>query len=132
MLNRCRNPKSAAYANYGGRGIRVCKRWYDFPNFLADMGRRPAANLSLDRIDNDGNYEPANCRWATRAQQQANKRVGRVSKSGVKGVSWDQSKKKWIVRIFLGSFDDKAQAMRAHEIGERVYRAVLAQHAAAA
>lgn len=71
MLSRCRNKKHHAYQSYGGRGITVCKRWYKFENFYKDMGNRPK-NTSLDRINNNGNYEPKNCRWATPKQQQAN------------------------------------------------------------
>lgn len=80
MTQRCENPKNPNYKWYGKRGIRVCERWREFANFLADMGQCPIG-LSLDRIDNNGNYEPGNCRWATLAEQIANKRQ-RTSKAG--------------------------------------------------
>lgn len=73
MRQRCRNPKNRRYADYGGRGITICERWNDFGNFLTDMGERPD-DKSIGRINNDGNYEPANCRWETRIQQQRNSR----------------------------------------------------------
>lgn len=74
MLGRCRNPLNAAYKNYGGRGIKVCSRWESsFENFLSDMGECPKG-LTLDREDNDGNYSPNNCRWATRKMQRQNQR----------------------------------------------------------
>lgn len=69
---RCNNKNCKAYPDYGGRGITVCKRWDDFVSFLADMGAKPSAQHSIDRINNDGNYEPVNCRWATRAEQRRN------------------------------------------------------------
>lgn len=76
---RCYNPSREMYSRYGGRGIMMCERWeHNFLNFLHDMGKRPSKRHSLDRRDNDGNYEPTNCRWATPRQQGNNKTHGRA------------------------------------------------------
>jgi hypothetical protein len=79
MIRRCDDTTLKCYPNYGGRGIRVCEAWRaDFLVFLRDMGPRPSPRHTLDRINNDGNYEPGNCRWATRAIQLTNRRNARL------------------------------------------------------
>jgi len=85
MRQRCLNPSYSKYFLHGGRGIKICERWKNsFPNFLLDMGLRPEGK-TLDRIDNDGNYEPKNCRWAT-PREQANNRKQK-SEVGFTGVT---------------------------------------------
>lgn len=75
MKQRCLNPKHPRFLDYAGRGIKICDRWMDFENFFSDMGFSPSPKHSIDRIDNDGNYEPNNCRWATQEQQVSNRRI---------------------------------------------------------
>lgn len=78
MLGRCLNPTIPEYRNYGARGISICVRWRSsFKHFLDDMGLKPSPKHSLERINNNGNYEPANCKWDTRHNQQRNKRTNR-------------------------------------------------------
>lgn len=74
MKERCLNPRSTSFKHYGGRGIKLCRRWYVFGNFLKDMGRRKTAKLSIDRINVEKGYNKNNCRWATAIQQANNKR----------------------------------------------------------
>ena len=77
MKGRCLNPNAHGYSDYGGRGISICIRWLSFEAFLQDMGH-PPAGMSIDRIDNNGNYEPGNCRWATAGEQRRNNRFIRL------------------------------------------------------
>jgi hypothetical protein len=78
MIQRCTNPRATSFKNYGARGIVVCDRWRtSFEAFLADMGPRPSAQHSLDRRENNGNYEPGNCRWSTKIEQVRNSRLVR-------------------------------------------------------
>ena len=74
VRNRCNNPKNEHYQWYGARGIKVCERWDSYENFIADMGPRPSNKHSIERVNNDGNYEPANCKWATKLEQSRNRR----------------------------------------------------------
>lgn len=101
MRQRCQNPNNDRYADWGGRGIRVCDRWSSFENFLTDMGEAPAG-MSIERIDNDGDYEPGNCRWATRAEQSRNTRRSRMvmHEGETMGVS-DWSKRLGVSRACL-------------------------------
>jgi hypothetical protein len=77
MKDRCLNKNSAPYKDYGGRGIKICKRWIKFENFYKDMGKKPD-KLTLGRIDNNSDYKPSNCRWETRLQQSRNRRPYRT------------------------------------------------------
>lgn len=81
MKRRCYNPNSLSYHLYGGRGVTICERWlgdHGYKNFEHDMGSRPSPKHSIDRKDPDGNYEPSNCRWATKQEQQRNRRANRL------------------------------------------------------
>ena len=82
MQARCNSQGNASYSRYGGRGISVCERWESLENFILDMGKHPGEGYSIDRIDNDGDYTPENCRWATRKEQTRNMKTNRMLKLG--------------------------------------------------
>jgi hypothetical protein len=87
MRQRCINPQRDSFHRYGGRGISVCQRWDSFDLFFADMGPRPSSKHSIDRYpNNDGNYEPSNCRWATQIEQSLNRMSTRLTEDAVRQI----------------------------------------------
>lgn len=118
MIRRCTKPQDTSYAYYGGRGITVCERWlHSYESFLADMGRKPTSQLTLDRIDNGLGYSPENCRWATRKMQANNFRKNRlITYNGVTktisewaetvaigpGLLWNRLNRNWSCAQALG------------------------------
>ena len=136
MRNRCNNPNYSGYKNYGGRGISVCKEWNNtetgFGNFYKwAMENGYREDLTLDRIDVNGNYEPSNCRWATMKTQARNQRIRSTNRSGVSGVTVSNEpgrRKKFRAtfqlgekRVVLGSFENIDDAIEARKQAELKY-----------
>ncbi len=125
IIQRCRNEKHPRYGDWGGRGIRVCDEWAaSYEAFANDVGKRPTPFHQLDRIDNDGHYEPGNVRWATTEEQTRNRRVKSNSRSGVKGVE-ERLDGTFVARITinkkrmnLGTFDNLVDAEYARRLAE--------------
>lgn len=136
MKTRCLCETSNAYQYYGGRGIRVCEEWIESYEVFRDWAHSSgySDDLEIDRIDVNGNYEPSNCRWATRRQQMANtrKRKGSLS-SKYKGVSWNRIGKNWKVQInkdgkntYVGVYKTEDEAAAAYDVQAKLVHGVFA------
>lgn len=113
MINRCYNPNNTGYKNYGGRGIKVCDRWLEsFENFFEDMGERPNG-LTIERINNGGDYSPENCKWATRKEQSNNSRHNRVITLNGKTQNLQQWREE--LKIPKGTLQSRITRGKSHE-----------------
>lgn len=128
MHSRCKITNKKDFSSYAGRGIVVCDRWYNVENFVADMGKKRSPDLTIERRDNDKGYDPDNCYWATRKQQNRNTRIREANTTGINGVTFLKRTGKYIARIRadvghhnLGSFETIPQAAEARRQGEIKY-----------
>lgn len=129
MTQRCTDPRNPRYHAYGGRGIRICRRWMKFENFFADMGARPQG-MTLERKNNDGDYTPSNCIWASYSVQNRNRRIWKQkgAASKYRGVIWDGARNKWRVDLWLngrnincGRFESEEEAAAFAERKRKEY-----------
>ena len=127
MKQRCKNPNHKAYPNYGGRGITVCAEWdASFDQFMLDMGERPTDDHQIDRTDNNGGYEPGNCEWRTRTEQQLNREVsknGGIHKNTTHGY-WEAHIQFLYQKVHLGCFQTEEEARIARKAARRVVDAL--------
>jgi len=133
IIQRCYNKSNHAYKWYGGRGIALCERWLGrdgYANFAEDMGDVPEG-LSIDKIDNNSNYSPDNCRWATKSEQSINRRDPKNNSSGFLGVSYVKANKNWKSSIqinnqsiWLGSYPTAIEASVAREYFKVIVNAI--------
>jgi hypothetical protein len=122
MKQRCMDKNQGSFKNYGGAGIKICQRWIvSFKNFYEDMGPKPGPNYSIERINNKGNYEPSNCKWASRSEQNYNQRKRRFCSSKYRGVGKVKNRNKWVARVavrgkmqHVGYFDTELKAAQAY------------------
>jgi len=126
LKDRCLNSKNKGYSDYGGRGIKVCDSWKDsFENFYADMGPKPGPKYSIDRIDNEGNYEPGNCRWGTQQEQSSNRRLLKKKSNLPVGVCKSGNRFRAKIsyqgrRIYIGTFDDAQTASEEYLLWKKL------------
>ena len=122
MMGRCYNLKNKHYQSYGGRGISVCIDWQDLANFVSWAESTYIEGMTMDRINNDGNYEPTNIRWSDKTTQAINQRIMKNNKSGYVGVIWNKRGRKWCANIRInkilkqiGSFKTLEEAVQARD-----------------
>jgi len=123
MMGRCYNLKNKHYQSYGGRGISVCIDWQDLANFVSWAESTYIEGMTMDRINNDGNYEPTNIRWSDKTTQALNKRISKSNTSGFVGIYWHKGNTKWFAQIsvnkiviYLGYFNSVQEAVQARDI----------------
>lgn len=128
MRQRCNNPKHTAYKWYGARGIKICERWDNFKHFVEDIGEKPSSAHTLDRINNNGNYEPGNTQWSTQKEQLRNQKIRASNTTGFKGVWYNKKVGNYQVfirdnykRFYIGSFYDLDEAIGARLTAEAEY-----------
>mgnify|MGYP003408147037 FL=1 len=105
MMGRCYNLKNKHYQSYGGRGISVCTDWQELANFVSWAESTYIGGMTMDRINNDGNYEPTNIRWADKTTQQLNQRIQKNNTSGFVGINWYKITNKWVAKIKVNKVD---------------------------